>query len=825
MSSSILVMLVLATILLITGLAYFLFFFSKKKIVGSITRSLNMKLFRVTLPRETSEKTDESTQKKTEKEVISIMDQLYSALSAIRFSKGGLFMPKQYIVFELAVPHVGEEISFYFSVQEKLVHDIEKQIYSYFPKAEIVEIEDYNIFGQGAVSLGSYLKFDEDNTLPIKTYRDLETDPLREITNALSRIEELGEGAAIQLVFRPAKTQNRQRGLMVSRFLRKGKNVREAVKEVTIPFVVRLFKSFSPPRKEDRERVEDFRDASMGVSEEHIKAVENKASKAQLEVNIRLLASAKNELRAEEVLRQLENAFSQLNNPALNSFRVVRPKGRALRKLFFNFSYRIFDPSETIILSADELTSIYHFPNTVLETPRIKSAKARASEPPADLPKTGLVIGQSVYRGEGRKIMLSADDRRRHLYIVGQTGTGKSGLLESTILQDIRNGNGVGLIDPHGDIAENVLGLIPEDRYGDVVVIDPSDLSRPIGLNMLEYNPAYPEQKTFIVNELMNIFDKLYDLKTTGGPIFEQYTRNALLLLMEYPDRGYTILEIPRVLADKEFRRGLLLECRNLLVKDFWEKEAEKAGGEASLQNLVPYITSKFSVFIANDYLRPIISQSKNTINFREIIDQKKILIVNLTKGRLGDINSSLLGLIIVGKLLMAALSRVDVPENDRKDFYLYIDEFQNFATTSISTILSEARKYRLNLTIAHQFVEQLKKEIKDAVFGNVGNLVTLRVGATDAEFLEKQFEPTFSKKNLVNIDNFNAYAKILISGKTSKPFSMGLIPPGKTNPDLAHSLKKLSSLKYGRDRALVEQEIFERLRPSSKPGGLMPPV
>ncbi len=824
MSALLLVTLILLAIVLVTGLAFLVFFVSKKRIVGSITRSLNMKLFRVTLPREEVEKVDDKA-KSREKEAIAVMDQLYSAVSAIRFSQGAWFMPRQYVVFELAIPHVGEEISFYFSVQERLAHDIEKQIYSYFPKAEIAEVEDYNIFGQSTSSLGSYLQLQENSTLPIKTYRELEADPLREITNALSRIEEVGEGAAIQIAFRPAKKRNRQRGLMVSRFLRKGKTVRKAVEEVNIPFVLRLAKSFAPPRKEKKEGVEDFRDVAIGVSEEHIKAVENKASKAQLEVNIRILSSAKNETRAEEVLRQLENAFSQLNNPALNSFRVVRPTGRGLRKLFFNFSYRIFDPSEAVILSVEELTSLYHFPNTVLDTPRIKSAKARVSEPPADLPKTGLIIGRSIYRGEERKIMISPDDRRRHAYIIGQTGTGKSGLLKSTIIQDIRNGNGVGLIDPHGDIAEEVLGSIPESRYGDVVVVDPSDLSRPIGLNMLEYNPAYPEQKTFIVNELMNIFDKLYDLKTTGGPIFEQYTRNALLLLMEYPDRGYTILEIPRVLADKEFRRGLLSECRNLLVKDFWEKEAEKAGGEASLQNLVPYITSKFSVFIANDYLRPIISQSKNTINFREIIDQKKILIVNLTKGRLGDINSSLLGLIIVGKLLMAALSRVDVSENERQDFYLYIDEFQNFATTSISTILSEARKYRLNLVIAHQFIEQLKKEIKDAVFGNVGNLIALRVGATDAEFLEKQFEPTFNKKDLVNIDNFNAYVKILISGKTSKPFSMQTMPPEKTNPELADSLKRLSSLKYGRERALVEQEIFERLRPSSKAGGLMPPI
>ena len=337
-------------------------------------------------------------------------------------------------------------------------------------------------------------------------------------------------------------------------------------------------------------------------------------------------------------------------------------------------------------------------------------------------------------------------------------------------------------------------------------------------LNLLEYDPKFPEQKTFIVNELIAILDKLYDLKTTGGPMFEQYTRNALLLLMEYPEKGFTLLEIPKILADKEFRRALLVNCDNILVKDFWEKEAEKAGGEAALANMVPYITSKFNVFLANDYIRPIIAQSKSTINFRDIMDSKKILIVNLTKGRLGDINASLLGLIIVGKILMASFSRVDISEDERRDFYLYIDEFQNFATDSIATILSEARKYKLDLIIAHQFIEQLKKEIKDAVFGNVGNIMAFRVGATDAEFLVKQFEPVFDQNDLVNIDNFNAYVKLLISGKTAKPFSISTYPPSKGDASAASNIKKLSSAKYGRDRVSVAGEIMARIRPNMPP-------
>jgi hypothetical protein len=340
---------------------------------------------------------------------------------------------------------------------------------------------------------------------------------------------------------------------------------------------------------------------------------------------------------------------------------------------------------------------------------------------------------------------------------------------------------------------------------------------------MLEYDSRYPEQKTFAVNELINIFDKLYDLKTTGGPVFEQYTRNALLLLMDDPAEKFTLMEVSKVLADKEFRSRLLAKCQNIVVKDFWEKEAEKAGGEAALANIVPYITSKFNVFVANDYMRPIIGQAESLVNFREIIDNKKILLVNLSKGRLGDINSSLLGLIVTGKLLMAAFSRIDMAEEERKDFYLYMDEFQNFATDSIATILSEARKYRLCLIVAHQFIGQLTEEIREAVFGNVGSMVSFRVGAEDAEFLVKQFEPIFDVNDLININNFNAYIKLMINNQTSQPFSLITYPPEQGDSQIVQPIKELSRLKYGRDKTMVEKEIAGRWQSSVSFGGQAP--
>ncbi|MEA3322594.1 MAG: type IV secretion system DNA-binding domain-containing protein, partial [Patescibacteria group bacterium] len=396
------------------------------------------------------------------------------------------------------------------------------------------------------------------------------------------------------------------------------------------------------------------------------------------------------------------------------------------------------------------------------------------------------------------------------LYVIGQTGVGKSTLLEEMVKQDIKNGHGLCYIDPHGEAIEHIMTAIPKERAEDVVYFDPSDTERPFGLNMLEFSK--PEEKTFVVNEIINIFDKLYDLKATGGPMFEQYMRNAMLLIMDDEETGSTLMEIPKVLADEDFRRLKLSKCKNPIVKDFWLEEAEKAGGEAALANMVPYITSKLTPFLSNDMMRPIISQQKSTLDFRNIMDSQKILLINLSKGKIGETNSHLLGMIIVGKLLMAALGRVDMPENERKDFYLYIDEFQNVTTDSIAQILSEARKYRLALIIAHQFIGQLSEDISKAVFGNVGSLAAYRVGPEDAEFLEKQFEPIFKAQDLINVDNYNYFAKLLINNITTTPFNISAPYPTDGNPDIVEPVKELSRLKYGRDRDVVEQEVMTRL-------------
>jgi len=383
------------------------------------------------------------------------------------------------------------------------------------------------------------------------------------------------------------------------------------------------------------------------------------------------------------------------------------------------------------------------------------------------------------------------------------------------IIQDIRAGHGVCFIDPHGSDVVDILANIPPERYNDVVYFDPASVERPMALNMLEFDRRFPEQKTFVVNEMFSIFQKLYGaVPESMGPMFEQYFRNATNLVIEDPDSGSTLLDVSRVMSNKAFRELKISKCKNPVVVQFWKEIAEKAGGEASLANIVPYITSKFDVFLSNEIMRPIVAQEKSSFNMREIMDSRKILLVNLSKGRLGDINSHLIGLILVGKILMAALSRVDSfgkGAGSMPDFYLYLDEFQNVTTDSIATILSEARKYRLALTVAHQFIGQLDDKIKNAVFGNVGSMAVFRVGTEDAEFLEKQFTPVFSQTDISNLDNFNAYVRLLSGGRPAKPFNMRIMPPDKGNMEQVDKLKELSSLMFGRPRAEVEEEVMRK--------------
>lgn len=747
------------------------------------------------------------------KEEIGAMEQLLTTLANIKERKsfiGHLLYSEPYIALEIANPAGHEEIQFYMAVPKKFRESIEKQVHAYFPHASVEKITDYTVFSPGSFTSAAMLKLKHSFALPITTYEHMEMDPLSEISNALSKLNTEREGAAIQLILRPAGKHWRKEGKGIAHRMQQGKRLKDA----HTPSLVMEIGKGMVQTLQNKPQEEILRKETVQLTPEEqelVKKIETKSVKAGFKVNVRLVSSADTQEKADEILSHMENSFAQFENHEVNHF--VVQKRMKEKKISFDYIFRNFDDDHSMILSTEEIASIFHFPISTTETPKIKWLKAGAAPPPLNIPKDGIVLGYNDYRGLKTEIKLSESDRRRHLYAIGQTGTGKSNFLQEMAKQDARNGKGFCFIDPHGDAIEDILTAVPKERAEDVIVFDPSDVERPFGLNMLEYDSAHPEQKTFVINEMIGIFDQLYDLKATGGPMFEQYVRNAMLLIMDDPESGSTLMEISKVLADEDFRKMKLSKCKNPVVLDFWIKEAEKAGGEAALANMVPYITSKLTTFVSNDMMRPIIAQQKSTINFREVMDGGKILLVKLSKGKIGEINAHLLGMVIVGKILMNALARSDMAEDDRKDFYLYLDEFQNVTTNSISQILSEARKYRLCLTIAHQFIGQLNEDISKAVFGNVGSMVALRVGPEDGEFLEKQFSPIFVANDLVNVDNYKGFARILANGELSKPFNINFNPPTRGNQESANYLKELSRLKYGRDANIVNREIMERAK------------
>ncbi len=768
-----------------------------------IKKALNFILFEITLPQEKpNEKTEERAGR--HKELIAVMEQFYSGMSALG----------SYFALEVGLPFSGDEVVFYCAVPRDKANLFEKQLQGLYPSAKIeVKKDDYNIFKPEGFSSGSIVKLKRNAILPIKTYDKFGSDPIQVILNTFSKLEKDGEGAAFQIIISPGGGGLAGKAKKIALKMRDGKSFSEAVGsdkniiESVFGALRELFFGSSEKEKSGENKPKP-------VNEKTVKLLEEKASRPAMMSNIRLLvSSSQSREKAESILSELESAFLQFEETQGNAFYFSRPKRGKLRKLFYNFSFRIPKKKNMIPLNIAELATVFHFPSgiTAVSAPQLKYVKTKESSPPLNLPQSGLLLGKNIYRGEERPIYMKEGDRRRHFYIIGQTGTGKSVLIKNMITQDIEAGRGCCFIDPHGSDLQDILARIPEERAEDVIYFNPGDTARPMGLNMLEYDTRYPEQKSFIVDELLGIFNKLFDMKTAGGPMFEQYFRNSVMLVMDDPDSGNTLFEVSRILSDKEFRNYKLSRSRNPIIKTFWKEVAEKAGGEAALANMVPYITSKFDNFLGNDIMRPIIGQEKSSFNFRQVMDEGKILLINLSKGRLGELNANLIGLIVVGKLLMASLSRVDTPEEKRRDFYLYIDEFQNVTTSSIATILSEARKYKLNFTIAHQFIGQLEENINKAVFGNVGSICSFRVGAEDAEFLEKQFEPVFNSHDLVNIDNYNAYLKILVDNYVSRPFNIQTLPFQKGDPVLGEKIADISSIKYGRPRKEVENEINKR--------------
>ena len=782
----------------------------------SLWRVLHMTLYEVTLPER-----DPTSPEKTLKELVSSMEQFYAGMMSVEDKD---IVGPNYFTLELSVSNHSDEFVFYAAVPDSKRNLFEKQIVSIFHNAKIAERkDDYNIFNETGAALASYATLRRDGAYPLKTYEQFDHDPLSVLLNSFSKIDRDGEGAAIQIIFNPSGGRLMERYKKIVANVAKGMSAKDALAEPdtirehawhTFKEVGRELFSFTKTEKE-KKKEKGEPEKPEKVDEITLEFLKQKIATPVVEAEIRIVASSKDGPGAAEILADLESAFNQFENTNGNKLVFKRLSGGKLGTLLHNFSFRLFSEERSIPLNLKELTTLMHFPSTGIKTaPQLKVAKAASAPAPLGLPDKGVFLGTNYDRGGTAKIFMASEDRLRHFYTIGQTGTGKTTLLKNMAVQDIQSGAGVCLIDPHGTDIQDILAAIPKERFPDVIYFDPAYTARPMALNMLEYDRRFPEQKTFVVNELFSIFQKLYGaVPESMGPMFEQYFRNATMLVIEDLESGSTLLDVSRVMSVKSFRELKISKCKNPVVVQFWKEIAEKAGGEGALQNMVPYITSKFDVFLANDIMRPIIAQEHSSFNFRSIMDERKILLVNLSKGRLGDINSNLIGLIIIGKILMAALSRVDSLSPDTPPFYLYVDEFQNITTNSIATILSEARKYKLSLHIAHQFIKQLDEKIKDAVFGNVGSIAAFRVGAEDAEFLEKQFSPVFTAKDIMNLDNHNAYLKLLVHGRPAKPFNIETPPPPSGVFDQVDQLKELSYLKFGRERAEVEAEIAEKYR------------
>lgn len=788
------ILLVLLFAIIIT---FFLLIYAKTRRLR-LRSSLGMSLFLVQMPRYEQKEDEKQRQADFFKSLIGKASQLYSAFSHIRAKNflDAFLHGHPRIALELASPSNEEEIGFYIGIPKYLEGEIQKAIHGAYSEAHIQKVvEDYTIFASENENVASRVSLEENEFLPIRTFQEFDADPLGQIASTLSKVPHY-KGASLQIVITPCEKSWYKKGKIIIERLKKGKPFYEA-KRGSLP-------SFN----ELRGKQEDQSQAAP-VDNEAVEAVSKKISRPAFYTNIRLVASAPTIEEAKGILQELEQPFFQFNLPKHNGFKVQEVSSYKLKRFLYNFSFRNFSRDYQMVLNADELASLFHFPYPGFVLPGLKSTSSKEIPLPTALASQGvLALGEGIYRGEKKPIYFaSVDDRRRHMYLIGQTGTGKSQFLREMIRQDIEEGKGVGVIDPHGELIEDTLSNIPKNRIDDVVVFEPFEMERPQGLNMLEWDT--PDQKDFAVQEMIAIFMKLFPPEVIG-PMFEHYMRNAMLALMADKNNPGTLVEIPRIFTDDEFMEDRLEQVEDPVVRSFWIKEWKQTTGQ-SRSDMLGYVVSKVGRFIENEMMRNIIGQSRSSFDLSKIMNEGKIFLANLSKGKTGEVNSSLLGLILVSKMQMAAMRRADMPQEQRRDFFLYVDEFQNFTTDSIATILSEARKYRLSLVLAHQYIAQLDEKIRNAAFGNVGSLGCFRISQEDADIMEKQFQPDFTRFDLINLPNRQMVLKLLVNGAVIPSFKMKTLDIKIGEYAQVEAIRKLSHLTYGRDKRIVQKEIIER--------------
>ena len=745
-------------------------------------------------------------------EVLSQAQVMYNIISSTA-TKG--FKSKVYGQRHLSFEIIAREglVHYYTVVPMVLVEVVRQAVAAAYPSARLEEVVDHNIFsrvGKMSGTIGGEFTLKKEFVYPIATYQESKRDASRALLNALSSVART-DGAAIQILIRPADESWSKASVDAANKIVKDKtsSKKSGFGGLIAPRDI-MEALWKPPEAGDEKKPEDKQLTSLEQSV--VQAIEEKTKYPGYEVLVRVVVSSNTAAQAQGVLKNIVAAFALFDSQTYNGFKFSITKN--VDELVTAYIMRFFPQSvNQNILNSIELATIFHLPSQRnIPTAQVQRQLSKQVDGPTQVMDEGFLLGYNEFRGVKKEIRLSTNDRRRHTYIIGQTGTGKSVLLENLAYQDMMDGKGFAFVDPHGDSVEALLGKVPKERVEDIIYFNPGDMTNPIGLNMFEFD--HPDQKDFLVQEAINMLYGLYDPGHTGivGPRLEHIFRNCALLLMADPAGG-TFIDIPKLLIDQDFMKSKLKYVTDRTVLDFWTKEFPASQRSNEAGEVISWVVAKFGPFISNDAMRNIIGQTKSGFNLRDIMDNKKILLVNLSKGKMGELNSKLLGIIFVMKFQAAAMARADMLEQDRVDFSLYVDEFQNFATESFESILSEARKYRLNLILGNQFMTQLTDKIREAIIGNVGTVISGRIGITDAEILTKKFAPTFDAEDLAKLPNYQSITSVMINNVPSAPFSMSFIPPlGQVNPQLRDALKRLSSAKYGRPRASVEKEIFDRL-------------
>jgi hypothetical protein len=816
----------IAVVVVVGAVVAFLIYRRTLREAKNYERGLKMVPILIHLPPASDDTVGENRDKRDlTEEVLSQAQVMYNIISSTA-TKG--FKSKIYGQRHMAFEIIAREgLVYYYAVVPTVLTDVVTQaVAAAYPSARLEEVTEHNVFSKiGKISgtIGGEFTLKKPFYFPIATYMESKRDASRALLNAISAAGR-EDGVGIQFLLRPASEGWAKAAVSYADKIIKDKGMKKTGFQGMIAPKDVMEALWKPPETGKDGKPEEKQ--INAVDQQAVEAIQEKTRYPGYEVLVRVVVSSNTAARSQALLKNIVAAFALFDSPSYNGFKFSLSKN--IEQLTTSFIFRFFPQQvKSNVLNSVELATLFHLPDqNSIPTSQVQRQMSKQVDGPTQVMEQGLLLGYNEFRGIKKPIRLSDKDRRRHIHIIGQTGVGKSVLQENLAYQDMMDGRGFAFVDPHGDSVDALLSKVPKERVEDVIYFNPSDMDNPVGLNMFEFD--HPDQKDFLVQEAISMLYGLYDPGHTGivGPRLEHIFRNCALLLMSDPQGG-TFIDIPKLLIDEEFMKSKLKYVTDQNVLDFWTKEFPASQRSSEAGEVISWVVSKFGPFISNDAMRNIIGQTKSGFNFPDIMNNKKILLVNLSKGKMGDLNSRLIGIIFVMKFQAAAMARASMLEEERQDFTLYVDEFQNFATDSFETILSEARKYRLSLVLGNQFMTQLKEELREAIIGNVGTTITGRIGITDAEIMVKRYAPVFDAEDLTKLPNHESVVVAQIQGVPSAPFSMSWIPPmGQANPQLSDALKRLAAAKYGRPRGQVEREIFARLsvkkaEVGTSPGGV----